>query len=83
MEILRTVAADGEASLVIVTHDARVFDFADRIAQLDDGPRPRASSAILRAPPPPPRSGGPRQPPAPPRPIAARGPTSAPADIRP
>ncbi|HTE05781.1 MAG TPA: ABC transporter ATP-binding protein, partial [Planctomycetota bacterium] len=37
MEILRTVAADGERSLVIVTHDARVYEFADRIAQLDDG----------------------------------------------
>jgi putative ABC transport system ATP-binding protein len=22
---------------VIVTHDARIFDFADRIAQMDDG----------------------------------------------
>ncbi len=37
MEILATIAADGERSLVIVTHDARIFGFADRIAQLDDG----------------------------------------------
>jgi len=24
-------------ALVIVTHDARIFDFADRIAHMDDG----------------------------------------------
>lgn len=37
MELLREVAlADGRA-LVIVTHDARIFEYADRIAVMDDG----------------------------------------------
>ena len=37
MELLREVALKEERTLVIVTHDARIFEFADRIAQMDDG----------------------------------------------
>jgi putative ABC transport system ATP-binding protein len=37
MELLREVALKEDRSLVIVTHDARIFDFADRIAHMDDG----------------------------------------------
>jgi putative ABC transport system ATP-binding protein len=37
MEVLKGLAMDGRRSLVIVTHDARIFSFADRIAHLDDG----------------------------------------------
>jgi putative ABC transport system ATP-binding protein len=37
MELLRTVAMGHGRSLIIVTHDARIFEFADRIAQMDDG----------------------------------------------
>jgi putative ABC transport system ATP-binding protein len=37
MEILREVALAPDRSLVIVTHDARVFGFADRIAKMNDG----------------------------------------------
>jgi len=37
MEILRGLAMKGGRSLVIVTHDARIFEFADRIAHVDDG----------------------------------------------
>jgi putative ABC transport system ATP-binding protein len=37
MELLREVAVGPERALVIVTHDARIFDFADRIARMDDG----------------------------------------------
>lgn len=37
MELLREVAVQEDRALVIVTHDARIFDFADRIAQMDDG----------------------------------------------
>jgi putative ABC transport system ATP-binding protein len=37
MELLRRVAVAPGRSLVIVTHDARIFPFADRIARLDDG----------------------------------------------
>lgn len=37
MDLLRAVALTGSRSLVIVTHDARIFPFADRIARMDDG----------------------------------------------
>ena len=37
MEILREVALGEGRSLIIVTHDARIFEFADRIARMDDG----------------------------------------------
>jgi len=37
MELLRRVASDNELSLVVVTHDQRIFEFADRIAEMDDG----------------------------------------------
>ncbi|MFZ4574451.1 MAG: ABC transporter ATP-binding protein [Phycisphaerales bacterium] len=37
MELLRSVAADNELSLIVVTHDQRIFEFADRIAEMDDG----------------------------------------------
>jgi putative ABC transport system ATP-binding protein len=37
MRMLRTVAVDKDRALVIVTHDARIFGFADRLARMDDG----------------------------------------------
>jgi putative ABC transport system ATP-binding protein len=37
MELLRSVAAGEDLSLVVVTHDQRIFEFADRIAEMDDG----------------------------------------------
>jgi putative ABC transport system ATP-binding protein len=37
MEILRQTALSAERALIIVTHDNRVFNFADRIARMDDG----------------------------------------------
>ena len=37
MELLRRVATGPERALVVVTHDARIFEFADRIARMDDG----------------------------------------------
>jgi putative ABC transport system ATP-binding protein len=37
MELLRSVALHKGRALIVVTHDARVFNFADRIAKLDDG----------------------------------------------
>jgi putative ABC transport system ATP-binding protein len=37
MELLREVALGPDRALVIVTHDARIFQFADRIARMDDG----------------------------------------------
>ncbi len=37
MRLLKNVALKDDRALVIVTHDARIFGFADRIAKLDDG----------------------------------------------
>ncbi len=37
MELLREIALAEGRALVIVTHDQRIFEFADRIAQMDDG----------------------------------------------
>lgn len=37
MEMLRDVAMENGRGLIIVTHDARIFGFADRIARMDDG----------------------------------------------
>ncbi|MCC7011468.1 MAG: ABC transporter ATP-binding protein [Planctomycetes bacterium] len=37
MEIMREVAMQGSRTLVVVTHDARIFSYADRIAVMDDG----------------------------------------------
>ena len=37
MEILRRVATTPERAVLVVTHDPRIFEFADRIAHMDDG----------------------------------------------
>ncbi len=37
IELLRKIAVGPERALVIVTHDARIFGYADRIARMDDG----------------------------------------------
>ena len=37
MEMLRAVALEGGRSLIIVTHDSRIFEFGDRVARMDDG----------------------------------------------
>ncbi len=37
MEIMRGLALDKDRALIVVTHDARIFDFADRIALMEDG----------------------------------------------
>ena len=37
MELMRALAVGKDRALLVVTHDARIFDFADRIAQMDDG----------------------------------------------
>jgi putative ABC transport system ATP-binding protein len=37
MEILRNVAQAPDRALVVVTHDTRIYEFADRIAHMDDG----------------------------------------------
>jgi len=37
MEVLRQTALTEDRALIIVTHDNRIFNFADRIARMDDG----------------------------------------------
>jgi putative ABC transport system ATP-binding protein len=37
LEALRGVAKSYDRALIVVTHDTRIFEFADRIAQMDDG----------------------------------------------
>jgi len=37
MELLRSTAKSPERALIVVTHDPRIFEFADRIARMDDG----------------------------------------------
>jgi putative ABC transport system ATP-binding protein len=37
MELLSAMAVRPDRAVIIVTHDARIFDFADRIAHMDDG----------------------------------------------
>jgi len=37
MEILRDLAQRPNRTLIVVTHDTRILDFADRVADMDDG----------------------------------------------
>ena len=37
MQLFRDLSASESRALIVVTHDARIFDFADRIAQMEDG----------------------------------------------
>src|SRR6185295_10572690 len=37
MEMLQKMAAEEKTTLVVVTHDARIFGYADRIAKMNDG----------------------------------------------
>ena len=37
MDLMRRLALATNRALVVVTHDARIFQFADRIARMEDG----------------------------------------------
>ncbi len=37
LELLRSIAIEGDRAVVIVTHDSRIFEFADMLARMDDG----------------------------------------------
>jgi putative ABC transport system ATP-binding protein len=50
MELLREVALGPDRALIIVTHDQRIFPFADRIAYMDDGRIERIENGKGRAP---------------------------------
>jgi len=47
MNLLKEVALHHDRVLVIVTHDARIFSFADRIAEMDDGHIVRVTDAAV------------------------------------
>src|SRR5262245_2070900 len=44
MELLASLAVRGDRAVIVVTHDSRVFEFADRIARMDDGRITRVTS---------------------------------------
>jgi putative ABC transport system ATP-binding protein len=44
MELFKEIAVREGRVLVIVTHDQRIYPFADRIAKLDDGMVQKVSS---------------------------------------
>jgi putative ABC transport system ATP-binding protein len=37
VELLKAVAVQPERCVIVVTHDSRIFEFADRIAEMEDG----------------------------------------------
>jgi putative ABC transport system ATP-binding protein len=37
MQVLRNIAKGSDRTVIVVTHDPRIFGFADRIARMDDG----------------------------------------------
>ncbi len=37
LEVIRELGRASNRALIVVTHDARIFDFADRIARMEDG----------------------------------------------
>lgn len=37
LELLRAVARDGKRTVVVVTHDPRIYVYADRMAEMEDG----------------------------------------------
>ena len=37
MEFMKRIALDKTRALIVVTHDSRIFSFADRIAKMEDG----------------------------------------------
>ena len=37
LELLRAIAIEGDRAVIIVTHDSRIFEFADTLAKMDDG----------------------------------------------
>ncbi|RYD18520.1 MAG: ABC transporter ATP-binding protein, partial [Verrucomicrobiaceae bacterium] len=37
MDLFSQVARSADRSVIIVTHDNRIFSYADRIARMDDG----------------------------------------------
>jgi putative ABC transport system ATP-binding protein len=49
MELLSEVAVRPDRAVIVVTHDSRVFEFADTIAHMDDGRIQDVESGAARA----------------------------------
>jgi putative ABC transport system ATP-binding protein len=54
LELLRALAIEGDRAVIVVTHDSRIFEFADSLARMDDGrigslQRQRKSEDVLTA----------------------------------
>jgi putative ABC transport system ATP-binding protein len=54
LELLRANAIEGDRAVIVVTHDSRIFEFADTLARMDDGrivslERQRAGEPALTA----------------------------------
>ena len=50
MDLLRSVAVRPGRSLVVVTHDSRIFRYADRVATMDDGQIVRLEAGTAHSP---------------------------------
>jgi putative ABC transport system ATP-binding protein len=37
MELISNIAVQSDRAVIVVTHDSRVYSFADRIANMEDG----------------------------------------------
>ncbi len=53
MEMLRSVALESDRAVIVVTHDPRVYDFGDRIANMEDGRVVSVEAKQVQLPPPP------------------------------
>ena len=53
MEMLRSVALESDRAVIVVTHDPRVYEFGDRIANMEDGRVVGVESKPAQPPPPP------------------------------
>lgn len=53
MELLRAVALESDRAVIVVTHDPRVYDFGDRIANMEDGRVVHVEGRTPHPPPPP------------------------------
>ena len=49
MELLSEVAVRPDRAVIVVTHDSRVFEFADTIAHMDDGRIQTVETGAARA----------------------------------
>lgn len=49
MELLRDLARKEECAVIVVSHDARLLDIADRVLRLEDGRLGETGSAVQRA----------------------------------